>query len=83
MNFNYTNSNEFNNEDVEYKKVEISRHEWEHDNEMEISELWRSMNNYLEHNNLYMLDKCTYTIFSEFVSLHTTPPPKYEEEPKM
>ena len=42
MNFNYTNSSEFNSEDVEYKRVEISRHEWEHDNEMEISELWRS-----------------------------------------
>jgi len=50
---------------------------------MEISELWRSMNNYLEHNNIHMLDKCTYTVFSEFVSLYTTPPPKYEEESNM
>ena len=82
MDFTHNNS-DINNEDIEYKIVEISRHEWEHDNEMEISELWRSMNNYLKHNNIHMLDKCTYTVFSEFVSLYTTPPPKYEESFKM
>jgi len=65
-------------EEDDYKAVEISRHEWEHDNEFEIHDLWNSLNNYLKHNNLHMLDKCTYVIFSEFVSLHTTPPPKYE-----
>ena len=79
----FTHNNFDINEDIEYKRVEISRHEWEHDNEMEISELWRSMNNYLKHNNIHMLDKCTYTVFSEFVSLYTTPPPKYEEESNM
>ena len=66
-----------NDEELE-TRVEISRHEWEHDNEFDISDLWNSLNNYLKHNNLHMLDKCNYTIFSEFVSLHTTPPPKYE-----
>ena len=69
----------YKDEEVEYKCVEISRHEWEHDNEMEIHRLWIALQNYIKHNNSEMLDRCTYTIFSEFVSLNTNPPPKYEE----
>ena len=69
----------YKDEEVEYKCVEISRHEWESDNEMEIHKLWIALKNYIKHNNSEMLDKCTYTIFSEFVSLNTNPPPKYEE----
>jgi len=75
MDFQFTK----NNDEVEYKCVEISRQEWEHDNEYEISDLWNSLLNYLKHTNVHMLDKCNYTTFSEFVSLNTTPLPKYEE----
>lgn len=79
MTFQNENVSNYYSEEPEYKCVEISRHEWESDNEMEIHKLWIALQNYIKHNNSEMLDKCTYTIFSEFVSLNTNPPPKYEE----
>lgn len=57
----------------------ISKDEWEDENEIEISRLWVSMNNYLEFNNVDMLDKCTYTDFCTFVALYTTPRLKYND----
>jgi len=56
----------------------ISKYEWIDENEVEMSRLWNSLNNYLDFNNVEMLDKCKYTDFCNFVASYTTHRLKYE-----
>lgn len=46
--------------------------EWLSQNETRLSELWSSMTNYLQHNNSFLLDKCDYVCFCEFVARNST-----------
>lgn len=47
----------------------VSREEWLSNNEYDISDLWEGLNSYLEYKNqTFLLDKCTYQDFSDFVA---------------
>jgi len=45
-----------------------SREEWLSQNDLEISKLWQSMQNYLQHTNSFVLDKCDFVTFCQFVA---------------
>lgn len=46
--------------------------EWLSQNETRLGELWESLKNYLRHNNSFILDKCDYVTFCDFVAHNST-----------
>ena len=49
-----------------------NREQWLSQNEMAISDLWEAMGSYLHHNNSFLLDKCDYVTFCDFVGNNST-----------
>ena len=49
-----------------------SKEEWLTQNEQNLSDLWNAMSNYLQHTNSFLLDKCDYVTFCNFVAAQST-----------
>jgi len=45
-----------------------SREEWLSQNDFELSNLWQAMQNYLQHTNSFVLDKCDFVAFCQFAA---------------
>jgi len=57
-----------------YRRNTMTTEEWMDTNEYYLSDLWNSLNNYIDHSNKsgQILDKCTYPLFCDFIAKHTT-----------
>ncbi len=53
---------------VEY----VDRYEWLSQNEMVLSDMWNAMCNYIRDTNVFVLDRCDYNKFCEFVADNST-----------
>lgn len=54
------------------KDATVGREEWLSMNEMHISDMWEGLNSYLKYCNSFLLDRCTYVDFSDFVANYST-----------
>lgn len=59
-------------QDSTLKARYTTREEWLSQNEYNLSSLWDAMLNYLKHTNSFLLDRCDYVTFSDFVATHST-----------
>jgi len=50
----------------------VSREEWLSENETRIADMWQGMLNYIRDTNSFLLDKCSYIDFSDFVATYST-----------
>lgn len=49
-----------------------NREEWLFQNEGRIREFWNAMRNFLDYNNSFLLDRCTYESLSDFIANNST-----------
>lgn len=59
-------------QDSTLKARYATREEWLSQNEYNLSALWSAMLNYIKHKNSFLLDRCDYVTFSDFVAKHST-----------
>ena len=59
-------------QDSTLKARYTTREEWLSQNEYNLYDLWRAMLNYLKDTNSFLLDRCDYVTFSDFVATHST-----------
>lgn len=59
-------------QDSTLKARYTTREEWLSQNEYNLSRLWSAMLSYLKHTNSFLLDRCDYVTFSDFVATHST-----------